>query len=106
MENKQVVLPDAIETFVNAFKSIGGGELSEQTAINMQKAIKATMIEGKKSTVTVKFDIKQTSEETITIEGESKAAIPTPKVSGAFFVNQQYLPSRNRPDQAVIDFNK
>jgi len=57
------ILPKEIERFINAFKSIGGGALSEQAGRDMQKAIKATMIEGKKSTVTIKLEIKQSSDD-------------------------------------------
>ncbi len=99
------VLPKDIERFINAFRSIGKGALSEQAARDMQKAIKATMIEGKKSTVTIKLDIKRSSEDMITIDGESKATIPTTKISGAFFVDREFLPTRNRPEQLVMKFD-
>jgi len=101
------IVPSEIESLIEAMKSVGGGELTQQAANNLQKAVKATMIEGKKSTITITLGIIRTNEEMITIEGTTKATLPTPKISGAFFVNKQsYLPTRNRPDQAVIDFNK
>ena len=107
MSGKTVVLPKQVEAFVNAFQSIGGGDLSTQAGEKLSKAIKATMIEGKKSTVTITLGIARTNEEMITIEGAVKATLPTPKITGAFFVDcQNYLPSRNRPDQQVIDFDK
>jgi len=63
------------------------------------------MIEGKKSTVTIKLEIKQSSDEMITIEGESKATIPATKISSAFFVDREFLPTRNRPEQLTMNFS-
>ena len=43
----------------------------------------------------------------ITISGSTRAKLPTQKIQGAFFVNHQtYLPTRNRPNQMVMDFKK
>jgi len=104
MSEEAVVLPKRVEAFVNAFQALGGGDLSIQAGDKLSKAIKATMIEGKKSTVTITLGISRTNDEMITIDGAVKATLPTPKVTGAFFVDcQNYLPSRNRPDQQVLD---
>lgn len=105
--SQTVILPPQVEAFVNAFKSIGGGDLSIQAGLNLSEAIKATMIEGKKSMVTITLAIAKTNEEMITIEGAVKATLPAPKITGAFFVDSQnYLPSRNRPDQQILNFNQ
>jgi len=98
----QVIASD-IQQFIDAFRALAGGEIAEETAQKLQECVKATMIEGKGSTLTISMGIKRTSEETIIIEGEVKAKIPQPKKSSAYFVNlQTFLPSRNRPEQQVL----
>jgi len=107
MSDTTVVLPKQVEAFVNAFQSIGGGDLSMQAGEKLSEAIKATMVQGKKSSVTITLGIGRTNDEMITIDGAVKATLPTPKITGAFFVDcQNYLPSRNRPNQTVLDFDK
>ncbi len=102
MEDLQI-LPKQVEAFINAFKAMGGGELSMQAGDKLSKAIKATMVEGKKSTVTITLSVIKTNEEMITIDGAIKINTPTPKISGAFFVDcKNYLPSRNRPEQQLL----
>lgn len=102
-----VILPPEVEAFVNAFKQIGGGNLSIQAGTNLAKAIKATMIECKKSTVNITLEISKTNDEMISISGAVKTTLPTPKITAAFFVDtRNYLPSRNRPDQMVMDFKE
>lgn len=101
------IYPAEIEILIEAMKSIGGGELTRQAANNLQKAVKATCLEDKKSSVTIVLTIAKTNDEMITISGSTKASLPAQKISGAFFVNHQtYLPQRNRPNQTVIDFKK
>ena len=100
---EEIVLPNQVEAFINAFKSIGQGQLSEKAATHMQKAVKATMIEEKKSTVTVKLHITKTADDQIVIEGECSSTVPKPKVKAAFFVDtRNFLPSRNRPNQQIL----
>lgn len=107
MNEEVVIQPVEIETLIEAMKSIGGGELTRQAAENLQKAVKATYLNNKKSSISIVIDIQKTNDEMITLTGSTKATLPTPKISGAFFVNQQtFLPTRNRPDQMVINFNK
>lgn len=107
MENNTMIVPNEIEALIDAMKSVGGGELTQMAATNLQKVVKATMLEGKNSTIQINLKIVKTNEEMIIIEGTTKATLPTPKITGAFFVDKQkYLPSRNRPDQMVMDFNK
>lgn len=101
------IYPAEIEILIEAMKSIGGGELTRQAADNLQRAVKATCLEDKKSSVTIVLTIQKTNDEMITISGSTKATLPAQKISGAFFVNHQtYLPQRNRPNQTVIDFKK
>jgi len=45
---EEIVLPSQVEQFLNAFKSIGAWSLSEEAATQLQRAVKATMIEQKK----------------------------------------------------------
>ena len=101
------IYPAEIEILIEAMKSIGGGELTRQAAENLQRAVKATCLEDKKSSVTIVLTIQKTNDEMITISGSTKATLPAQKISGAFFVNHQtYLPQRNRPNQMVMDFKK
>ncbi len=101
------IYPAEIEILIEAMKSIGGGELTRQAADNLQRAVKATCLEDKKSSVTIVLTIQKTNDEMITISGSTKATLPAQKISGAFFVNHQtYLPQRNRPNQMVMDFRK
>jgi len=103
MDNQEIVLPSQVEAFLNAFKSIGQGSLSEEAAVQLQNAVKATMIEKKKSTVTIKLHIKNSVEDQIIIAGEVSATIPKPKPTAAFFVDAQtFLPTRNRPNQQIL----
>lgn len=101
------IYPAEIEILIEAMKSIGGGELTRQAADNLQKAVKATCLEDKKSSIIIELTISKTNDEMITISGSTRAKLPAQKISGAFFVNHQtYLPQRNRPNQTVIDFKK
>ena len=100
---QEIILPSQVEQFLNAFKSIGAGSLSEEAAAQLQRAVKATMIEQKKSTVTIKLHIKSNVEDQIVIEGECTATVPKPKPKAAFFVDTRtYMPTRNRPDQQIL----
>lgn len=106
-DNNTEIYPAEIETLIDAMKSIGGGELTRQAASNLQKAVKATCLEDKKSSIIIELTISKTNDEMITISGSTRAKLPTQKITGAFFVNHQtYLPTRNRPNQMVMDFKK
>ena len=106
-DNNTEIYPAEIETLIDAMKSIGGGELTRQAASNLQKAVKATCLEDKKSSIIIELTISKTNDEMITISGSTRAKLPTQKIQGAFFVNHQtYLPTRNRPNQMVMDFKK
>lgn len=99
------ILPDEINVLIDAMKSIGGGELTRQAAANLQKAVKATCLEDKKSSVIIELTISKSNDEMITITGSTRAKLPTHQITGAFFVNHQtYLPQRDRPNQMVMNF--
>lgn len=101
------ILPDEINVLIDAMKSIGGGELTRQAAANLSKAVKATCLEDKKSSVIIELTISKSNDEMITIAGSTRAKLPTHQISGAFFVNHQtYLPQRDRPNQMVMNFTK
>ncbi len=102
MENQ--ILPGHVDAMIAALKNIGQGSLAEQIAEHLQEGVKATMIEGKKSTITIKLEISRQSDEMITLVGSSDAKIPRQKPSGSFFVDpmKNYQIGRNRPDQQVL----
>jgi hypothetical protein len=101
------ILPGEVESLIDALKSVGGGNLTRDAATNLQKCIKATVLEGKKSTITITLDIKKQGDDMIIIEGATKANIPIKKMSAGFFYSQSnFLPSRNRQDQMTMPFNK
>ncbi|HAC70147.1 MAG TPA: hypothetical protein DCF41_00330 [Arcobacter skirrowii] len=107
MDEQKEIYPAEIETLIEAMKSIGGGELTRQAAENLQKAVKATYLNDKKSSIQIVIEITKTNDEMITLTGSTKANLPANKIQGAFFVNQKtFLPSRNRPNQMVMEFNK
>ncbi|MFW2606225.1 hypothetical protein [Aliarcobacter butzleri] len=107
MAENITVQPEDVEVFIDAFKSIGGGHLALQVAQNLQKAVKSTYLNEKKSSISINIDIHKANDEMITLTGTTKANLPANKITGAFFVNQQtFLPSRNRPDQLVMTFDK
>ena len=103
MEENQI-LPGHVDPMIAALKSVGKGSLAAQMAENLQDAVKATMLEGKKSTITMKLEITKQSDEMITLTGYSEAKIPKPKPSGSFFVDpmKNYTIGRNRPDQQIL----
>lgn len=101
------ILPGEVQELIDAIKSIGGGALSQQAANNLQKAVKATVLQNKKSTVNITLSIKKSGDDMIVIDGTTKANIPTTPISGGFFYNPRtFMPSRNRQDQLVMNLNK
>lgn len=101
--NDTYVLPPKVEAFINAFKTLGGGELSIQAGEHLVKAVKATTLEQKESTVTVTLAITKLDEELINIEGTVTSKLPVPKIRGSFFVDtKRYLPTRDRPKQQIL----
>ena len=83
MSQNADIYPAEIEILIEAMKSIGGGELTRQAAENLQRAVKATCLEDKKSSVTIVLTIQKTNDEMITISGATKATLPAQKISGA-----------------------
>ncbi len=105
-QDQSTIQPGEVQSLIEAIQSIGGGLLSQQAATNLQKAVKATVLQGKKSSIVITLNIKKANDEMVTIEGTTKANIPQTPIAGGFFFNQRtYMPSRNRQDQMVIDFN-
>jgi len=100
----QELMPGHIESLINALKSVGKGELAAQAAESLTMAVKATMIEGKKSSITIKLEIAKANDEMITLSGTAEAKIPKPKPSGSFFVDpmKNYQIGRNRPEQQLM----
>ena len=100
------ILPGEVQSLIDALNSIGGA-LSEKAAINLQKAVKSTVLQGKKSTVSITLAIKKQGDDMITIEGTTKANIPQTPITGGFFFNPRtYMPSRNRQDQLVMNLDR
>ena len=104
MPEENQIFPSHIDALISALKSIGKGELATQAADQLREAVKATIIEGKKSIITIKLEITKQSDEMITLTGSSEAKIPRPKPSGSFFVDpmKDYQIGRNRPEQQVL----
>lgn len=103
MTGNQEVLTSEIQAFIDAFRTVGNGEIAEETSRNLKKCVKATMIQGKKSTLTIKLEISQIADDQIAMIGTVSAKVPEPQIKTGFFVNQQtYMPSRNRPTQQVL----
>lgn len=97
------VLAPEIDAFIDAFRIVGNGDIADNTARGLKKCVKATMLEGKKSTLTIKLEITRTTDETIAMSGEVNTKVPVPKVVSSFFVNRMTnLPTRNRPNQGIL----
>ncbi len=98
------IFPGHVESMIEALKAIGKGSLAEQIAVGMQDAVKATAIEGKKSTITIKLDISKQSDEMVGLTGECIVKIPKPKPSSSFFFDamKDYQIGRSKPDQQML----
>ncbi|DAB41149.1 MAG TPA: hypothetical protein CFH81_02285 [Sulfurovum sp. UBA12169] len=101
---ENIILAGHVEAMIAALQSIGKGSLADQMATHLQEAVKATMIEGKSSSVTLKLTVAKQSDEMITLTGYSEAKIPKPKPSGSFFVDpmKNFQIGRNRPNQQIL----
>jgi len=104
MAEENIILAGHVEALIGALKSVGKGSLADQAALNLTEAVKATMLEGKKSTVTIKLEIAKQSDEMISLTGYSEAKIPQPKPTSSFYVDPMkgYQIGRNRPDQQIL----
>jgi len=99
----QEVLASEIQAFIDAFKIVGNGEIAEKTAKNLKKCVKATMLQEKKSTLTIKLEIAKVNEDQINITGVVSSKIPETQIKTGFFVNDRtFLPTRNRPEQQTL----
>jgi len=97
------VLASEIQAFIDAFRSVGNGEIAEETSRNLKKCVKATMIHGKKSTLNIKLEISQIADDQIAMIGTVTSKVPETQIKTGFFVNgQTFLPSRNRPNQQIL----
>lgn len=103
MEQNQEVFASEIDAFINAFRVIGNGDIADNTARALKACVKATMIQDKKSTITIKLEISKVADDQIAMVGDVSHTIPRPKIKTGFFVNDQtFMPSRNRPNQQTL----
>jgi len=100
------VSESSIDQFINALRSLDGGTVASHAADGLSECIKATMIENKKSTLSIKFSIGKMAEDQVVMSAVVETKTPKPVIKTGFFVNQHYLPTRNRPDQGVLPFSK
>jgi len=105
---ENIILPRHVESMIEALKAIGKGSLAEQIAKGMQDAVKATALEGKKSSITIKLEISKQSDEMLSLTGECIVKIPKPKPSSSFFFDAMdgYQIGRNKPDQQILPFKE
>lgn len=52
---ENIISPGHVESMIEALKAIGKGSLASQIAEGLQESVKATAIEGKKSSITIKL---------------------------------------------------
>jgi hypothetical protein len=101
------VLASEIQAFIDAFKTVGNGDIADETARNLKKCVKATMLQDKKSVLTIKLEIAKVNEDQINIVGTVSSKIPEVQIKTGFFVNDRtFLPSRNRPEQQILPGTK
>jgi len=99
----QEVLASEIQAFIDAFQTVGNGEIAEETAKKLKKCVKATMLQEKKSTLSIKLEIAKVADDQITMVGTVSASVPEPKIKTGFFVNDRtFIPSRNRPKEQIL----
>ena len=104
MQEQNIVQAGPVDALINALKSVGRGTLAHQAAEHLLEATKATMIEDKKSTVTIKLEITKQSDEMVAVTGWAEAKIPQPKPTSSFFVDPMngYQIGRNKPEQQIL----
>lgn len=97
------VLASEIESFIEAFRTVGSGEIADNTAKGLKSCVKATMLHEKKSTLVIKLEISKIADDQIAMTGTVDAKTPKPIIKTGFFVNDRtFLPSRNRPNQQIL----
>lgn len=100
---QQEVLAAEIEAFISAFRVVGNGEIAEETSKKLKECVKSTMINDKKTSITIKLEIAKVADDQITMVGTVSAKIPEPQIKTGFFVNDRtFLPTRNRPEQQTL----
>lgn len=100
---QQEVLASEIEAFISAFRVVGNGEIAEETSRKLKECVKATMVQEKKTTLTIKLEIGKIADDQISMTGTVSAKIPEPQIKTGFFVNDRtFLPTRNRPNQQTL----
>lgn len=103
MPGDQEVVASEIEAFINALQVVGNGEIANNAASCLRDCVKATMIQDKKSSITIKLEISKSADDQIVMVGDVSNVLPRVKIKTGFFVNQQtYMPSRNRPNQQIL----
>ena len=101
------VLNSEIQAFIDAFRTVGNGGIADETAKKLKSCVKATMLQEKKSTLTIKLEISKVADDQITMTGTVSAKIPETQIRTGFFVNDRtFLPSRNRPEQQTLPHTK
>lgn len=103
MQEGQEVVASEIEAFINALRVVGNGEIADNAASALRECVKATMIQEKKSSISIKLEISKVADDQITMTGTVDHHVPRPKIKTGFFVNTQtFMPSRNRPNQQIL----
>lgn len=97
------VLASEIQAFIDAFRTVGNGDIADETSRKLKECVKATMLFEKKSTLTIKLDISKIADDQIAMVGTVLAKVPEVQIKTGFFVNDRtFLPSRNRPNQQTL----
>ncbi len=100
---QQEVLASEIEAFISALRVAGNGEIAEEASRKLKECVKATMVQEKKTTLTIKLEIGKIADDQISMTGTVSAKIPKPQIKTGFFVNDRtFLPTRNRPNQQTL----
>lgn len=100
------IYPNNTEALINALKIIQGGEMLIKAGDELQQAVKSAMLDGKTTTLTIKLEFKKANNEALTIRGMSKLTLPTKRQEAMFFVTDAFLPSRERPKQSIMNFER
>ena len=85
------VLASEIQSFIDAFKAVGNGDIADETARNLKKCVKGTMLQDKKSTLTIKLEISKVNDDQINITGTVSSKIPETKIRTGFFVTKPFF---------------
>lgn len=104
--DESIVLESEVNSFLNGLQAIGRGDLVQEAAKRMKQCVKATMLEEKKSTLTIKIEInrvKESDDPQVMLSGSVAYTAPKPTVKANYFVNEHTFElSRNRPEQTIL----